>query len=317
MMRKIILTGATGFIGRYMCKYLMEHDWEIYAVIRPNSPNKSLLLQGENMHIIEADIENIQKIKKEISQADVFFHLAWGGVNRGEIDDEAIHMNNAQYSLQCVETAIQLGCKVFMDAGSRTEYGIVNGMMSEDLECHPVTAYGKAKLLFYEKASKMLQEKNISFYHLRIFSVYGCEDHPWSIISTLTRELALGNKVSLSACLHQWNFMYIEDAVEAMYGLMERGLKHQEQLIVNIASNDNRPLYEFVHEIHQCTGAKSILEFGSFQQGKEGAVSIIADNNRMLQLLENYREKHSFCEGIHIILKYNAGKMEQKGTENK
>ena len=317
MMRKIILTGATGFIGRYMCKYLMEHEWEIYAVVRPDSPNKDLLLQGENMHIIEADIENIQKIKKEISQADVFFHLAWGGVNRGEIDDEAIHMKNAQYSLQCVETAIELGCKVFMDAGSRTEYGIVNGMMSEDLECHPVTAYGKAKLLFYEKAKKLLREKKISFYHLRIFSVYGCEDHPWSIISTLTRELALGNKVSLSACLHQWNFMYIEDAVEAIYGLIERGLTYQEQWIVNIASNDNRPLYDFVHEIHQCTGAKSVLEFGSFQQGKEGAVSIIADNNRMLQLLENYREKHSFREGIQIILKYNAEKMNPKERENK
>lgn len=317
MMKKIILTGATGFIGRYMCKQLLDNQWEIYAVVRPGSSNAKLLPSGKSIHIVEADIENIQKVKKEIDQADVFFHLAWGGVNRGEIDDGTIHMRNAKYSLQCVETAIQLGCKVFMDAGSRTEYGNVSGVMSENLECHPITAYGKAKLLFYEKAKELLKEKNISFYHLRIFSVYGCEDHPWSIISTLTRELAVGNRVSLSACLHQWNFMYIEDAVEAMYGLMMRGMKKQEQLIVNIASNDNRPLYEFVHEIHQCTGAKSILEFGSFQQGKEGAVSIIADNHRMLQLLENYKEKHTFREGIQVILNYNAENRKEKVVENK
>ena len=194
-----------------------------------------------------------------IKEADAFFHLAWGGVNRQEIDSPEVQAKNVAGSLDCIRAAKALNCRMFMDAGSRVEYGLTDGFMQEDIECHPVNQYGKAKWEFYQKAVPLCEELGLHYVHLRFFSVYGTGDHPWSIISTLVRELPAGNKVSLSACRHQWNFMYIDDAVEAVYELYEQlpqsadaGVKKNGLVstIVNIASKDTRVLKDFVEEIH-------------------------------------------------------------------
>lgn len=304
-MCRIVITGATGFIGQYMTNKLIEKDWEIFVVVRPDSRHRERILRHPNVHVIDLDISNIENIVCLIGHADVFCHLAWSGVNRAEIDSVAIHSENVRNSLKCVYSALKLGCKVFLDAGSRAEYGFVEGVMREDIDCNPITAYGKAKLEFYHVAEKLMRENEVTYYHLRIFSVYGIGDHPWSLISTLTRDLSRGNKVSLSPCLHKWNYMYILDLINAVYGLVERGMYREksEQMVVNICGNDTRPLYEFVHEIHRLTNGKSILEFGTFIQGREGAASIIPDNSRLLSLLGEYREEFSFAEGISCVLK--------------
>ena len=164
-----------------------------------------------------------------------------------------------------------MGCRLFMDAGSRVEYGRAEGLMTESLDCYPINAYGKAKWEFYNRALPLCRELGMDYCHLRFFSVYGYGDHPWSIISTLVRDLRQDKKVALSACLHDWNFMYIDDAVRAVVLLCRRFLEKQgetserenaasgrqeppEGLIVNIASRDTRQLKSFVEEIHQIVG---------------------------------------------------------------
>ena len=84
-------------------------------------------------------------------------------------------------------------------------------------------------------------------------------------------DLRQDKKVSLSACLHQWNFMYIEDAVQAVYELYRHGRPDGEpcSYIVNIAGSDIRPLRSFVEEIHEIVGYRGELEYGTFVQAKE------------------------------------------------
>ena len=140
--------------------------------------------------------------------------------------------------------------------------------------------------------------------------MYGCGDHPWSIISTLVRDLRQDKKVSLSACRHMWNFMYIEDAVQAVYelyrqavneepGLKKDNLRSPISAIVNIASQDTRPLRSFVEEIHEIVGFKGTLEYGTFVQAKEGALSIRPDINRLKRLTGGrWEERYTFRQGI-------------------
>lgn len=256
------------------------------------------------MNIINCDLADIDNVKNNVKHIDVFLNLAWSGLQRDSIDSDLVQAENVQISLKCAQLAISLGCKVFMDAGSRAEYGCPDAPMQEDMECIPVTAYGMAKFEVYNKTMELLKSHSLTYYHLRIFSVYGIGDHPWSLISTLTHELSDGKCVSLSPCLHYWNFMHIEDAVEAMSRLAEHGMASDniEQITVNIASKDTRRLYEFVHEIHSCTDGSGELKFGAFQQGKERMLSIIPDTKRLFSLLPDFKERHSFREGILSIL---------------
>lgn len=303
-MNRVVITGATGFLGSHLVRLLLDRGCQVFAVIRPGSVERFRMKQKdichcEHLHIIPASLEHILDIVPVIRQADAFLHFAWGGVNRDEIDDPSVQAANVEWSVNCIHAAYRLGCRVFMDAGSRVEYGAASSVMSEDITCHPVNEYGKAKLTFYQRALPLCRQYAMTYYHLRFFSVYGFGDHPWSVISTLIRELRENRTVSLSACRHLWNFMYIDDASEAVYHLYLRSLKVPvESFAVNIASQDTRPLKEFVEEVKTIIGGEGGLQYGTFVQAKEGALSIIPDISRLMELTEGFSISHTFAQGI-------------------
>ena len=307
--KRIVITGATGFIGRNVAKIFLDHGADVFVLVRAQSKQKTLLPVHENLHMVDGALADIAEAAEQIGSADAFLHFAWGGVNREEIDSPVVQQQNIDWSLACVRAAAGLGCKVFMDAGSRVEYGIKeDGIMAEYMDCSPVNEYGKAKLAFYLQAKPLCEQWNMTYYHLRFFSVYGKGDHPWSIISTLVRDLPLGKTVSLSACMHRWNFMDIEDASRAIAELyrysdtLEQG--HSE--IVNIASEDTRRLREFVETIHSLTDKKGRLEYGTFVQAKEGALSICPAVEVLKRLTGNtWKEQVTFEEGIRRMLQIN------------
>lgn len=304
--KTVVITGVTGFIGRHVAKVLLEQGVQVYGLVRPSSANKDRLPIHENMHIIYGSLADASNCLEAVGRADGFFHFAWGGVNREEIDSLSVQAANVDDSLECLQAARMLGCRIFMDAGSRVEYGIMeDGIMEESRECHPVNEYGKAKLEFYRQARKLCKQWNMTFYHLRFFSVYGRGDHPWSIISTLVRDLPQGKTVALSACLHRWNFMEVSDAARGVVELYRHSHSRTGQThIVNVASEDTRRLRDFVEEIHELCGRKGYLEYGTFVQAKEGALSICPTTKVLKGLTDGeWKEQVTFSQGIRRMLK--------------
>ncbi|MCD8370374.1 MAG: NAD(P)-dependent oxidoreductase [Clostridiales bacterium] len=309
--KRVVMTGVTGFIGSHVAQMLLAEGAMVYGLVRPESAGKKTLPCHEHFHLLCGTMqEAVSVCRDQVGHADAFFHFAWGGVNRAEIDSRAVQEMNIQGALQCLEAARQLGCRFFTDAGSRVEYGITpDGRMEESMECHPVNEYGKAKLRFYDDARQRCLQWGLTFYHLRFFSVYGCGDHPWSIISTLTRDLPQGLTVSLSACRHRWNFMEIEDAARAVVELYRFSDAHAGgSHVVNVASRDTRVLRDFVQEIQDLCGGKGSLEFGTFVQAKEGALSICPETGQLLYLTNGtWEEQIGFAEGIRRMLRESAG----------
>ena len=317
-MENIVITGATGFLGSHLAQWFLEQGDRVYALVRPGSAKLQYLPEHRNLIPVYGTMEEAADCVEEIGHADAWFHFAWGGVNREEIDSPEVQAGNIRGSLACVEAAHRLGCRVFMDAGSRVEYGVIEdgrGVMTEEMECSPVNEYGKAKLDFFRQAVPVCERYGMNFCHLRFFSVYGYGDHPWSIISTLVRELPRGGRVSLSACRHEWNFMYIDDAVEAVGRLYEqvKDKPCKKGAAVNIASRDTRVLKSFVEEVFELAGKRGTLEFGTFVQAKEGALSIRPDVSRMEAMTGGFKERYTFGRGITEMIKRE---MEHQDEEN-
>jgi nucleoside-diphosphate-sugar epimerase len=303
--KRIVMTGVSGFIGSHVARLLLEEGAEVYGLVRPLSANKSQVPVHERMHVLLGSLKEAGVCLKAVGRADGFLHFAWSGVNREEIDSPAVQKANVDASLECLRAARELGCEIFMDAGSRVEYGIMeDGIMEEKRECHPVNEYGKAKLEFYRQSKELCEVWGMTFYHLRFFSVYGKGDHPWSIISTLVRDLPQGKTVSLSACRHQWNFMEISDAAKAVVELYKHSDKRKGQIhIVNVASKDTRPLRSFVEEIHELCENRGCLEYGTFVQAREGALSICPAVQMLQELTDHiWAEQISFSQGIRKML---------------
>lgn len=305
--QKIVMTGATGFIGSHVAQAFLDHGAQVYALVRPGSVGKASLPKDERLHIVACELGHASECVEQIGQADGFLHFAWGGVNREEIDSPQVQAANITGSMDCITAAQLLTCSIFMDAGSRVEYGITeDGTMEETMACCPVNEYGKAKLEFYRQAKARCADAGMTYDHLRFFSVYGVGDHPWSIISTLVNKLPKGETVSLSACRHRWNFMEIKDAARAVLELyLHRESRKGTSHIVNIASRDTRELRSFVEEVHELCDYRGALEYGTFSQAREGALSICPKVEVLEELTDGqWKERVSFGEGIRRMLAY-------------
>lgn len=303
-MKKAIVTGGTGFLGRHLIENLIERGYLVYAVVRPNSKNLSSLPCHEQVYPIFCELNDMENHMSLLPEhCDVFFHFAWGGVNREQIDNDVVHETNIEYSLGCVRTAIKLGCKAFVDAGSRVEYGRVDGYFKEDLPCNPLVAYGRAKIKFSEKAKLLCKNTATKFLHARIYSVYGIDDHPWSLIYTCVAKMLRNEPIELSECLHKWNFMAVEDTADLLVTLFEQMHKipKDDNCIFNVATDDIRPLRQFVESIKKQSESCSELRFGAFKQGSESAMSIMPDMSKVTTIF-GWKPKVTFEEGIQKMI---------------
>lgn len=299
-----IVSGGTGFIGRNMIRKLCENGYVVYAVVRPDSTHLASLPKHPNVHPVFCRLDEIDRALSELSiPCDVFYHFAWGGVNRDEIDSEAVNENNLRNSVNVLKAAIDIGCSCFIDAGSRVEYGIQDGPFSEDLTCHPIIAYGRAKLEFCNRASELCHNTDTRFFHTRIFSVYGPDDHPWSLIYTAVTKMLKNEPMELSSCTQRWNFMDVRDTVDLLLTLYEKRnrVPKDDNGIFNVATSDIRPLREFVEEIYKITHSQSELRFGAFHQGAESALSILPDMTKANKYFD-WEARIGFADGIEYLI---------------
>ena len=145
-MKRVIITGATGMIGRTLINYLSEKDIEILAIIRKKSRRKNNLPNNKNLKIIECDLNELCNLDIEERNYDTFYHFAWDGTFGEDRNNLYKQDLNIKYTLDAVELAKKMGCKTFIGAGSQAEYGRVDGLISNNTPTNPENGYGIAKL---------------------------------------------------------------------------------------------------------------------------------------------------------------------------
>lgn len=303
MNKNVIVTGATGFIGRYLLAELLQNGYEVYAVAR--NPEKLPKYDNDTqLHIIHKDLVQLTAVDFGNAQFDTFFHLGWAGVNREEIDNEDVHKKNYDIGIKCLEIAGLIGCRCFIDTGSKAEYGAECEEQREESECYPDTAYGREKLRFYKDAYSYCKNVGMSFFHARLFSVIGAYDHPWSLVSTACRNFKNNNSMQLGPCTQKWNFTAVEDVVRGLWLLceFEDALSAEDNCIYNIAGNDTRVLKEYVEEIYNICSSKSEICY-ALNPKPNGCMNPVSDKIRQLT---GWAEEIDFAESIRRILEQDG-----------
>lgn len=126
------------------------------------------------------------------------------------------------------------------------------------------------------------------------FSLYGEDDYEGTMIISVLKKMLKNEDCMLTECTQMWNFLHIDDAVEAVIRL---GESTEAKGIYNLASTDTRPLKEFIIEMKKLTGSDSLLVFGRIPYPKTGAVGFTPVVDKVMYEL-NWEPKVSFKEGI-------------------
>ena len=226
--------------------------------------------------------------------------MAWEGVRCQCRDDSVCQNKNYICTINAMNVAIKLSCNTFIGIGSQAEYGKCIGKIDEDYQTNAITEYGRSKLKTYKSLDIIAKENNIKFIWARIFSVYGIYDSDETLVISALNKMVSNEKIQLTQCIQNWDFLYVEDAAKVLYLL---GNKPSENGVYNIASGESRKLKDFVLAMKKVLKSTSILQFGAVPYSKEGIVSFEPCVDKLKRnLVWSYQIR--FEDGINRILKY-------------
>lgn len=302
MGKKVLITGATSYIAAALIKRILSNNIysDIYAVIRPDSPNRRKVPEDDRIHLIELEMSEYKKLLfLKTAEIDIWYHFAWEGVRGAAREDDMLQKQNQLAAMECINCAAAMEVPCFIGIGSQAEYGEARERMHEKLPPAPTTAYGKAKVQACDYGVKACRGTKTRFIWARIFSIYGRGENKNTLLMSAIENMSKDLPIALSPCEHLWNYIYLEDAAQALYLL---GDCLATAGIYNIASDDTRILKEFVLELKELLSSESVLEFGAISYGDKIPYGIHPDIEKIKKEL-NWKPKYSFKRGVDEIRK--------------
>lgn len=303
-MNRVVITGATSSIGTALIEECLNNNIEILAIVNRNSKNIDRIPQSHLLTVYEASLDEYSSIftdSIENKRYDAMFHLAWaatqGDASRALLQPQAM---NIKYALDAVGLAKRLGCDVFVGSGSQAEYGRTTEVLTEEIECHPETPYGIAKLCAGQLTRIACRSYGIKHIWPRILSAYGPNCQPQTIVNYSIREMLLGNAPQLTACEQIWDFIYTGDVARALIGLAVDG--HDGEIYV-IGSGISKPLKDYILELRDIVNPSIEPAFGAKEYTENTVMHLACDISKLKRDI-GFEPSITFAVGIEKTIDF-------------
>jgi dTDP-6-deoxy-L-talose 4-dehydrogenase (NAD+) len=254
---KILVTGATGFIGKNVVKQLLNYNYEVIATsIEPH-----INIQHPNLKYISSNINELSENAFNLfSHPDVLIHLAWENLPNYK---ELFHIEkNLISNYNFVKNLIVAGLKNVVCIGTCFEYGMQNGCLSEYMETKPNTMYGLAKDTLRKFIEALQKSYEFDFKWLRLFYPYGKGQNPHSLISQLQKAI-INNESSFNMSSGEQIRDYLPVETVAEY-IIKCSFQSKQKGIINICSGTPISVRKFVENYLLENNAKINLNLGYY-----------------------------------------------------
>lgn len=247
-MRKVIITGANGFVGTALCKELSNRgEIDIIAVVRNLNVDVSQLESIAGVRIIACESAEYDRLPDIIGESgiDCLYHFAWegsAGPLRGNLD---VQLSNIKYACDLIKACATMQCTRFVFAASIMEYEI-GALMETNMTPGVNTLYSSAKLSADYILRTLAGELKIDYIRAIISNIYGPGEISARLINTSLRKMMQGEHCSFSEGNQKYDFIYITDAAKIF---AELGVKGRNNVTYYIGSLNPRPLKEFLIEM--------------------------------------------------------------------
>ncbi len=198
---KIAVTGANGFLGRYVLQSLLNYDVEIVGTSHKNTNDINNI--PSKLSWVRLDIKNFPSdVFEALGRPDVLIHLAWGGLPQYQSTHHLEIELPAHYKF--LKHMIDSGLPSLLVTGTCQEYGMRSGPLSQDLMPLPNTSYAQAKSYLLSMLQKLQTEKAYNLTWARLFYVYGEGQAETSLYPSLKKAVANGDRYFNMSGGEQW-----------------------------------------------------------------------------------------------------------------
>jgi len=240
-MAKVLITGASGFIGYHVTKYFLKKGDTVFAFYRNESSLN--ILNHPQLICKKFVIKSTNDLSFLNSEGvDCLVHLAWENVK--DINNDSHVVQSIPNHLNFIKNAVkQLNIKNVFLLGSCFEYGLVSGCINENIKACPVTKYGLAKYKLGQKLLKLSAKLNFNYTHGRLFYVYG-DNQKNTIYSQLMNSINDNeNEFKMSSGTQKLDYLNVIDVAEIIFKLTRNT---NESGFVNICSGKPIELWKLV-----------------------------------------------------------------------
>jgi nucleoside-diphosphate-sugar epimerase len=276
---RVVLTGATGFLGRHVVRALLGQGVAVTVVVRECSDVTHLNELGGELSVIRWAVEDARSLEGAFSggHVDAVLHLATAYGRNGESEAEIVCANEI-LPMRLLEAATAANATLFLNAdtfySSRTVFE------------HGLAQHVHSKERLRARVADFAVERAIRVANVRIEHMYGPRDHPRKFITQLLGDLIAHKPlIPLTAGEQRRDFVYVDDVARAFTTLVA----HRAQLPASFADfqvgvGSAVRLREMVELAHELCGSRSELRFGAIPY-RERELMVSAADTRELQRL--------------------------------
>lgn len=299
---KIIVTGATGFVGVNLVACLEKNGHQVMAIVREKKADFTAF--SPNVVVCEIPMERYHIYRPVKEQYDIFIHLAWAGTSGESRADYDMQIKNIQYSCDAVKLAHRFGCKRFIYAGSIMEYDAESLLHSNEGICPPKTyIYNTAKLSAGLMAKSLAYEYGMEYCSYIISNVFGPGEHSERFINSMVRRMIANEIIQLTHGRQKYDFIYIDDAVNAMMIVALSGINQYSYYIGN---ETVETLKTYVERMKKVIGSNSELEYGRIPLLMKTLDYSEFDTSRMKKEF-GWSPQVNFETGIQKLVEFEKG----------
>jgi len=239
----------------------------------------------------------VRQVAREIKsfQPDVVFHSAWHGGNSYQYQNDTSQIYSNLYgSFDLLQIAKEAGAQRWIGLGTVAEYGKYETVLTEDLRPVPNTLYGISKYSACMTTQKLCELNGIDFVWLRPFWTYGPYDDALRLLPSLMIALLREERPSLTLGEQLWDYLYVEDAVDA---ICRAGTMSSAHGIFNLGSGEAHSIRSIVERVRDLINPNLSIGFGEMPYRADQIMHLQADISR-LQMATGWVPQVSLEEGL-------------------
>ncbi|MBE6001236.1 MAG: NAD(P)-dependent oxidoreductase [Sarcina sp.] len=273
---KVVVTGAGGYMGRYVVRELLARGHEVIAVDLHYKEVDSRAVYSD-VRIFSGD----RDICQQLGMPDVCIHLAW---QDGFIHNSPKHMENLSDHFLFLKNMIEGGCRQIAVMGTMHEVGFWEGCVTADTPCRPLSQYGIAKNALRQSLLLLGEQAGASIYWLRAFYILGDDSRNSSVFTKLLEAHEIGRKeFPFTTGENQYDFISVKELAAQ---IVAASTQTKYTGIINVCSGKPVSLKDKVNEFIAAHGLDITLQYGAFPERPYDSKIIYGDNTIIRRIME-------------------------------
>ncbi len=273
-MKRVLVTGATGFIGRHCLPLLKNRGFEINAITLPND---KIVVEGVNCVPFNL-LENagFHELLAELKPSHLL-HFAWVTAP-GHLWDSRDNITWLKKSIELLEAFALQGGKRAVFSGTCAEYDWNSSLFEEyKSTCLPQTLYGSSKLALQLVVEALAKQMGFSQAWGRVFYLYGPHEYPQRFVPAVIQGLLQKKDVPCSHGNQVRDFLHVEDVADAFITLLDSDVEG----VVNIGSGQGITLKQVIDHIVQRLGGADLIQLNALASPRNEPARLVATTDRL------------------------------------